>query len=724
MLTTPAMTEAGVVLGTAAYMSPEQARGKQVDQRADIWAFGCVLYEMLTGQLAFGGEDVTIVLARVLERPADFGALPKDLPSAVRQTLGLCLRKDPSERIRDIADVRLALAGKFAPDGTRADDTSERVQPIWRRALPIVAAALIATAATWALRLRPPTEPQPVMRWTQTLPDGVSLQGPLAISPDGRRFVYNTNKGLYLRAVESFDAHVIPGTPGNILSAAFSPDGEWIAFVEFGIDVAHRSFARVGKIPVAGGPAVTLTSVQSFSGISWTNDGGILAGGVEGVRQISANGGQPERLLADVGLAQLPQLLPGGDWVLYTSVPTNDTSYQPVPSSTVVLQSLSSGERREVAAGGPALYVRNGYIVYWRGGVLYAIPVDQQSFEAKGDPVPIVEGVGRFDVSATALIYVPAPVATQTGQFELATADSAGQLTALDIARGPYRTVRASPDGKRIAFDTDDGHDAIVWIQDLSGGGAPQRLTFEGSNRLPVWSPDGQSIAYQSDRNGSAAIYVQRIDGAGGAQPLTMPADGKTPLPESWSPDGKYLSFAVADGSRFTLWILSLDDGSATRFGAVESVEPTGSTFSPDGKWLAYHTAPSQGSQMTTSTGVFVEPFPATGARYQAPKVQIDFHPVWSRTGLELFYMTAAATGQLAAVTIAAGSGLSFSAPTLIPFRLNGGRPSAISRAFDVLPNGRFVGPALPGDAETSSRPEIRFVANWSEELKQRAPTK
>jgi Tol biopolymer transport system component len=736
---TPALTEQGVLLGTAAYMSPEQARGRAVDQRADIWAFGCVLYEMLTGQQAFGGEDVTTTLARVLERPASFDSLPKDLPTAVRQTLVLCLRKDPRARIRDIGDVRLALGGEFAPDGAGVQGGPERAKSVRRRALPLVAAALVAAAfaaaATWTLKPPPSEGPKPVMRWAQPLPDGARLPGfqTVAISRDGQRVLYATNRGLYLRTVDSLDAHVISGTAGDIIqSEVFSPDGEWIAFAEgrqlrqtaTGVEV----ITQVRKISTAGGSAVTLASVATPLGMSWESDGRILYGAQDGVWQISANGSQPQRLFATDDFAYFPQLLPGGDWVLYTSVVPNRNRVGLITSATVVLHSISSGERRELAAGGPARYVPSGHIVYWNGGTLYAIPFDKQKFAAESGPTPVLEGVGgpqiQWDVSAAGnLVYVPGTVTAGDERPGLATENRAGELTPLNHARANYVTVRASPDGKRLAFDTDDGQEAIVWVQDASGASAPQRLTFKGNNRRPVWSPDGQRVAYQSDRDGVPAIYVQRVDGVGGAQRLTMPTKGETPYPESWSPDGKYLSFSVMSGERFTLWILSLDDGSASRFSTVESVEPPASAFSADGKWLAYHDLPSKGVQASINSGVFVEPFPATGARYQAPKVQVDFQPVWSRTGLELFYVPSVAGQQLAAVNVTTGSGLSFSAPTLTPFTLTGTCCSDHSRAFDALPNDDFVGPAIPGQAATPQR-EIQFVANWLEEVKQLAPAK
>jgi Tol biopolymer transport system component len=251
-----------------------------------------------------------------------------------------------------------------------------------------------------------------------------------------------------------------------------------------------------------------------------------------------------------------------------------------------------------------------------------------------------------------------------------------------------------------------------------------KRLTFGGGNRFPVWSPDGQRVAFQSDREGDLAIFAQRIDGTG-VERLTQPDKGEVHVPESWSSDGRHISYSVLKNSEYSLWILSIADHKTARFSDVQSREPIGSVFSPDGRWIAYHALPAGSSPFSTSSGVFVEPFPATGARYQAPKTNRDFQPLWSRDGTELFYVATTASG-LTAVPVKTTSGVTFGSPHSFPFIANAGRISGATRAFDAVPDGRFIGLVLGLDdqsgAATSS--EVRVVLNWFDELQRVAPRK
>jgi Tol biopolymer transport system component len=289
--------------------------------------------------------------------------------------------------------------------------------------------------------------------------------------------------------------------------------------------------------------------------------------------------------------------------------------------------------------------------------------------------------------------------------------------------------VRASRDGARLAIGSDDGKQALVSILELAGTSAMRRLTFVGQNRFPIWSPDGQRVAFQSDREGDSGIFVQRADGNGPAERLTK-ATGEVHIPESWSPDGRYMSFSVFKGVTVSLWVLSMADGKATRYGGVESTEPIGSVFSPDGQWIAYSTTPTAAgnSGFSSSRGVYIQPFPATGAYYQVPKrqpPQFDFHPVWGPKGTVLFYVPTALSGQLAAVTVTRQPGVVFGTLAMLPARVTAGRLSTETRAYDILPDGRFVG--LVGASEADPAPvassgQLRVVLNWFEELKQRVP--
>jgi Tol biopolymer transport system component len=272
---------------------------------------------------------------------------------------------------------------------------------------------------------------------------------------------------------------------------------------------------------------------------------------------------------------------------------------------------------------------------------------------------------------------------------------------------------------------TDDGKEANVWIQDLAGAAAMRRLTFGGQNRFPTWSPDGQRVAFQSDREGDLAIYWRRTDGTGAAERLTTPAQGEVHIPESWSPDGKLISFSVVKGSTFSLWTVSVPERQTAPYEAVQSVEPIGSVFSPDGRWIVYTSTRVPGPLTSPDRGVYVQPVPPTGVRYQVPKQQIDFHPLWGPKGTELFYVPS--LGRLTSVTFTAQPSVAFGSPTAVPTRVTSNTTSNTLREFDILPDGRFVG-TVPGQEEGSNSPTasppVRVVLNWTEELKQRVPTR
>jgi Tol biopolymer transport system component len=307
----------------------------------------------------------------------------------------------------------------------------------------------------------------------------------------------------------------------------------------------------------------------------------------------------------------------------------------------------------------------------------------------------------------------------------LAFGDRAGAITRLPLAAAPYYWVRASRDGSQLAIATDDGKEAIVWIYQLGATTALRRLTIEGRNLFPVWSPDGERVAFQSNRERDLGIFSQRVDGASAAERLTQTVQGEVHVPESWSPDGKHLSFAVVKEARHSLWTVSLETRKATPL-SVQSEEPLGSVFSPDGRWIAYATSPRAGGGASPNRGVYVQPFPPTGSIYQAPRQTLDFHPVWMPKSLELVFTPAAATGRLAAVTIATRPAFAFSSPTTFPATVTAERTSNQMRAHDVLPDGRFVG--LVSESETGASSavtsEFRVILNWFEELKQRAPNR
>ena len=753
-ITTPAMTQAGMILGTAAYMSPEQAKGKPLDKRADIWAFGCVLYEMLTGTRPFDGEDVTDVMVAVLSKEPDWTRLPVDTPPPIRKLLRRCLDKDRKRRLADIADARFEIDEALtAPSAAEVAAASPATvpRPLWRRALPVVAAAVVASALVGAIAwtLRPPMPSSPVTRFALTLGEGqqiiVGNSQTVAVSPDGTRLVYAANNQLYLRSMSDLEARPIPGTQqpeGSVpFTPVFSPDGQSIAFFS-------QWDRAVKKIAVSGGAAVTICPVDEIRVLGMTWDaGGIVFGQTKGILRVSANGGQPEVLVSakDGELVYGPQVLPGGEWVLFT-VATAATS-DGWDKAQIVVQSLKSSERKTLVSGGsdgrylptglgsPKRAEREGgHLVYALGGVLLAVPFDLPRLAVTGGAVPIVEGVKRsqgttgvahFSVSSTgSLVFVPGPVSTSSAQSDLALIDRNETVQPLKLPPGAYEYPRLSPDGTRIAFGSEDGKDAIVWIYDVAGARSARRLTLEGRNRVPVWSADGARVAFQSDRDGDFGLFWQRADGTTPAERLTKPDKDTAHVPESWSPDGKTLLFSVAKGSSYAVAALSLEDKNVkkvTPVGGIQSSFPPSATFSPDGRWVAY----SASAPGAPAGSLFVQPFPPTGATYPISKGS-GFHPTWSPDGKELFYFIGVGGGQFMALSVTTRPTFAFGNPVPVPrpFVVRG---PGFERNYDITRDGkRFLGVVAAGQTESGApaAPQIQVVLNWFEELKARVPTK
>jgi serine/threonine-protein kinase len=740
-ITSPTMmSTAGVILGTAAYMPPEQARGLTSDKRSDVWAFGCVLYEMLTGRRAFAGDDVADTLAAVLRGEPDWAALPKDLPANTRLLLQCCLEKDRRKRIGDMSTARFLIAQPAIVD-TAAGVTLRSPAPLWRRAVPFVvtalAAAALAAGIAWAVR--PSPTPLKISRFTIPLPEGQVFSNDgrhlVAISPDGGQIVYVANQRLHLRAMPNLQSVPIPGTESRqgVLNPVFSPDGRSIAFWT-------ADDRTIKKMAINGGAPVTVCTAGRPLGISWDATGIVFGQGPEGIMRV-AEGGKPETLVRvkEGEIAHGPQMLPDGRHVLFTVA--TGSSADRWDKAKVVLQSLDSDERRTLIDGGSdARLLPTGDIVYALGGSLLAVPFDVRRLTAGVDPVPILEGVRRgntpamnpgvahFSVSNSGtLIYVPGPVSPAASERELVRVDPKGGIEPLKLPRGRYETARVSPDGKWLAFGTEDTREANVWIYPLSGTSSPRQLTVGGRNRYPIWSADGTRVAFQSDRQGDASIFWQRVDGTGPAEPLTTAEPGTSHIPESWSPkDQGFLFSAVKKGSLGTsLWTFSLQDRKAERFGGVQSAGAIlpAAVFSHDGRWVAYV------SDETGVTGVYVQPFPATGAKYPISKGRASF-PLWSPNEKALIYVDTTTSGapRLVRVSLATDPTFDFGNPVVVPsgtLETGGGSVPNAPRRFDMAPDGAIFG-TIQSD-QPSSQPgalRIEVVLNWLEELKQRVPSK
>ena len=728
-MTSPAMTMRGTILGTAAYMSPEQARGKPVDRRTDIWAFGCILFEMLSGQQTFeAGDTVSDAIVAVLSTEPDWSKLPADLPANVQAVLRRCLQKDVRKRFRDIGDVRFEIEeGAIEVSiSTVAAQASPKLAP-WRMA--IGAAAIAATAAAiggvavW--RFGAPAPNRTITRLLFPLPEGQQLSRPghqfVAISPDGSQVVYVANGRLFARSMSELTAKEIPGTNFGAEHPVFSPDGQSIVF-------GSRTDGALKRIAITGGAPVTICQAGAVFGLSWARDGSILFAqeqGARGVLRVSAGGGTPQEIVAVKGREQAhgPQLLPDGDHVLFTlATGTGATRWD---TAQIVVQSIKSGERKTLINGGTdGRYLPSGHLIYGLGGVLLAVKFDLPRLELVGGPIPVVEGVRssgslsgsmQFSVSDTGtLVYLPGRVGPLSDALELALVDRNGTVERLKLPPSEYAFPRVSPDGTLVAVGIDDGKNSDVWIYELSGASAMRRLTFGGRNRLPIWSHDSRRVAFQSDREGDEGIFSQLTDGSGSAERLTKAEPGVYHSPESWSPDGTHILFGATTGSNVVLWSLSLADRKASPFGGVQSSEPTNAVFSPDSRWVAYTSTEGGGRR------IFVQPFPATGAKYEvSSSTGNSFSPLWSANGKELLWIARNRT--FSAVSVTTRPGFSVGNPVDSPNPLGVIGPSA-QRTLDITPAGKFIGMVSPESARTEApaAPTFQVVLNWFEELKAR----
>jgi serine/threonine-protein kinase len=742
-------TYAGVILGTAAYMSPEQARGKLVDRRTDVWAFGCVLFEMLTGTRAFDstGDTVSDAVAAVLMKEPDWTLLPASTPPHIASLLRRCLKKDVQKRVPHIGVARLEIEeGAASPPPAVA--IMPAASPLWRRAMPIAIGVLltaaVAAAAWW--RLKPDTPQAIVSRFVVTLPGGQNFTNTgrhaIAISPDGTSIVYTADSRLYLRTMGDVEARPIPGIDASytVINPVFSPDGRSIVFYAGG----GGAQATIKRIAASGGAPVTLGSFPVPIGMSWGPDG-ILLGQPKGIVRLSDNGGTPEVIVTinPDEVAHGPQMLPGGKAVLFTLAKARgDERWE---TADIVVQPLPAGPRKTIVHGGTdARYLSTGHLVYALSGVVFAVPLDLQRLQVSGGAVPIIEGVRRAPVNATgaaqfsvsangSLVYMPGPVVTSTSSRELAIFDRTGKASALRVSPAAFEHARSSPDGKRVAFVTDDEKETVVWTYELSGARATQRLTFNGRNRFPIWTADGQRIAFQSDREGDRGIFWQRADGAGTAERLTTAEKGTEHIPESWSPKDDGFLYRMNKGGVNRLVFFSLKDRKSTPFGGVETEWPTDAVFSPDGRWVAYSGGKRPPGSINVGRTIYVQPFPATGPTYQLPVVVSTAgyrHPRWSPDGKELLFMVGSSgirlmvAGVTAQPAFAFGNSLPLSKPV---YWMDNATDTA--RLWDVLPDGQHFVAVIPAGSigqsgGTADPQEYRVVLNWFEELKQRVPSK
>jgi serine/threonine-protein kinase len=712
-------TMQGVLLGTAAYMSPEQAKAKPVDRRTDIWAFGCVLYEMLTGKMAFSGETVTDTLAAVVMKDPDWSQLPPKTPMRVRVLLQRCLQRDVRQRLQAMGDARISLeevlSGASEPSLGAAPTPSPR---FWRRLLPWavgVLAVAIAIAATWNLK---PSPAKPVTRTVIDLPAGQHLAGlaqpALALSPDGSQLAYvATTQGsvqqIYQRAMNSTETRAIPGTEGAT-NPFFSPDGQWLAFFADG---------KLKKISLKGGVAQTLSSVgASTNGASWGNRGTIIFSMLgSGILQVPDAGGSTQGLPVSEGrdlVRVWPEFIPGSKAVIF---------YSAGPQALVV-QMLGTSERRNLIQSLAAVmpqYASSGHLIYGQGGNLMAVPFDPDRLQVTGEVVPVVQGVmgstffldaAQYSISASgSLVYVQGGLrGTAKRRLVWVTRNGTEQSVAAPV--GNYDMPRLSPDGRRVAIDSDNQ----VWLYDFARD-TLSRFTFgEGNSQWPVWTPDGKRIAFQSSSN----IFWQLADGSGGLEPLTNTAAFDVPF--SWSPDGQLLAIArIGSEAGAEICLVRAGgpsvgpDQSRQPFLKAHSTWEDAPQFSPDGHWLAYASGESGRRE------IYVQPYPGPGGKWQV-STDGGTEPQWNRNGRELFYRS---DDKMMAVDVSTQTGFAAGTPRQLferPYMMNG---SGLARAnYDVSPDGQRFLMLKPVEQEQEQKPtQINVVLNWTEELKRLVPT-
>ena len=724
-----AATRAGVILGTAAYMSPEQAKGLPADHRSDIFSFGVVLHEMLTGRAPFQGETAAEVMASVMVRDTDFSGLPPNLNPRLIELLRRCLEKNPKKRWQAIGDVRAELEVVAAAPRARlsANEVRGAPAPLWRRAaIPALSAATAATLSIAVMSSRTPAPSATTTRFTFPLGEGQSFTNAgrslVAMSPDGTKLVYVANQRLWLRPMSELEARPITGSSfpaGGVTSPAFSPDGQTVLFYS----MADQTLKRV---PTAGGTATTLASFINPYGVSWRGTDIYVGQGERGIARM-ADGGAPETIVgaAPGEITYGPQLLPGGEWLLFTV--TTSTGTDRWDKGQAVAQSLKSQERRTLLDGvADARYLPSGHLAYAVRGNVFAVPFDARTLQVRGGASAIIEGVAQSSglntgaahwstSDAGTLVYVPGSVAAGVAR-DLALLNRDGTAARWMLPSRQYSFPRRSPDGRRMAVVIEDDVEN-VWVHDLSGATAMTRLTFAGGNRYPVWSPDSQYLTFQSDRDGDSAIFRQRADAPGAAERLTRPETGKVHVPHAWTRDGSALLFSIGDRENFTLNMYSAKDQTVTPFEDVKSRAQLGAEFSPNGRWVAYQT---NDNDPRIGGMVFVRPFPPNGTRYQ---IGPGANPWWSTDGRELFYASGPGNPIMAARIAEEGGFRVIGTPGAIPRPRVIGYDGQRGRNFESAADGKFI-VAVNAGADADAPTTISVVLNWFEELKSRVPVK
>jgi serine/threonine protein kinase/Tol biopolymer transport system component len=718
---TAAATKAGLILGTAAYMSPEQARGKSVDRRADIWSFGAVVFEALTGMSAFKGDTISDTLAAVIRGEPDWTLLPANVPNEIQQLIRRCLNKDPRQRLQSIGEARIAIenaaAGRSssiigAVSGSPAEVPTKVPQE--NRALKVLAAGALAVLLVTAgflisnLLHRGSARDTTPIRFAIAPPTGTSLsslgQRTVAVSPDGLRIAISASSSdgprLYLREMNSASSVPIPGAEGAT-NPIFSPDGKWLAFFAGG---------KLKKISFDGGAPETIAdSVVDPQGISWGADHNIYYSPslTSGILRISENGGTPQpvtKLRTDkTELGHIsPQILPGEKILLFTVLSAGNA----VDDGALVGENIGSGERKVIIAKGfdPHFFPPN-HLMYVRAGTLMAVEFDLAKLVATGSAVQVVQdvvthagsGSAQYDISRDGtLIYVNGGKQATENSLLLAEHDAKPQP--FPVKSNIYESPRFSPDGKLLAL-TVRLPDPDIWIYDLERG-ALRRMTFApGVDELPVWSPDGKRIAYAS--NGRQQAFVVPVDGSGQEESL-MKNEGHFHL-QSWSPDGKLIAYErLGNSGQYEIWMLPMAGDHKPYPYLASQFRLNQPAFSTDGNWLAYTSNESGRAE------VYVQRFPGPGEKIQV-STDGGSNPEWSRDGKQLIYEN---SGTLWATEV-----------MVSPFRVGKSRVlyqgdiwnDAAGPNYTLAPGGKRI--VVVERVKDPDGGNLKVVLNWNQEL-------
>ena len=733
---TEAMTRPGVILGTAAYMSPEQAKGKSVDKRADIWAFGCILYECLTGKRAFEGETVTETLVAILGGEPNWKLVPPAADAKVRHVLQRCLQKDSKLRYHDITDAWLDMEATVVQvsEPPAAPRQHSLLWPAACTAVALLAGILIGPTL---MKYFTPASPASVVKstikvepghWLDGMRRAMDLERPsrtaMAISSDGRFIVYcaieenpslQVKPCLYLRRMDQSEAKPIAGTEGGI-NPFLSPDDRWVGF---------WADQKLKKVPVDGGVATTLCEVTLLNGANWGRDDRIVftGGTAPGISRVSAEGGAPEILTKpdlkrEESSHHLPFSLPNGKGLLFT-IMRHGWDSQP----RIALLRLDTHEWHVLLSDATdARYVSTGHLVFLRQGTLMAVRFDLAGLEVLGQPVALVDnvmqafttntgwhtGAGQFGISDTgSLIYAAGGIVPDQNN-SLVWVDQEGKEQPVSDEQAPFLHPRLSPDGQRIAYIA-WGKEGRIGIYDLSRG-TKSSLAGEGRANAAIWTPDGSRLAISLIKTATGNIFWQPYDGSSPMERLTTSEYYQ--VAGSWSSDKKTIAFLETHPDTGTdIALLDVDSRSVRMFLNGKSTE-TYPEFSPDGRWIAYSSDESKRAE------VYVRPFPGPGMKLQISNGG-GTEPLWARNGKQLFYRW---QDQVWVVDVQTGPALSPGKPRKL-FEKSGYGRAGPMRDWDLSLDGqRFLMVKLDQRKSTPVS-EMTLVQNWFEELKRLLPS-